>query len=214
MQKIRQITFQFFITFYFFREDTAIIMYTSGSTGNPKGVILSHKNILCTLISIARTLQLKVCFSIFLKKNFNVAVVFWFHGIFFLHRTDLPKRCLPSLFTNGSCTWITMRKLYAWPWSKNWLFYTKHFNWQQLVRHNWIFQIYFVFVSRIFYTLYIIFSSRMVKRGCQGDASVLKPTIMAAVPLMLDRIYKGINEKVKMGSPFAQKLFRWAIDYR
>merc|ERR1712020_67126 len=25
---------------------------------------------------------------------------------------------------------------------------------------------------------------------------------------------KGINEKVKMGSPFAQKLFRWAIDYR
>ena len=54
----------------------------------------------------------------------------------------------------------------------------------------------------------------MVKRGCQGDASVLKPTIMAAVPLMLDRIYKGINEKVKMGSPFAQKLFHWAIDYR
>ena len=54
-----------FSIFYFFREDTAIIMYTSGSTGNPKGVILSHKNILCTLISIARTLQLKVCFSIF-----------------------------------------------------------------------------------------------------------------------------------------------------
>ena len=54
----------------------------------------------------------------------------------------------------------------------------------------------------------------MVKRGYQGDASILRPTIMAAGPLMLDRIYKAINEKVKMGSPFAQKLFKWAYDYK
>ena len=54
----------------------------------------------------------------------------------------------------------------------------------------------------------------MVKRGCPGDASILKPTVMAAVPLMLDRIYKAINEKVKKGSPFAQKLFNWAYEYR
>ena len=64
---------------------------------------------------------------------------------------------------------------------------------------------------------YIYFVSifyRMVKRGCAGDATLLSPTIMAAVPLMLDRIYKAINEKVKKGSATSQKLFFWAYDYR
>ena len=37
--------------------DCAIIMYTSGSTGNPKGVMLSHSNLLASmsaLINIAK----------------------------------------------------------------------------------------------------------------------------------------------------------------
>lgn len=34
-------------------------MYTSGSTGVPKGVILTHKNMFATLTSICRTLDMK-----------------------------------------------------------------------------------------------------------------------------------------------------------
>ena len=70
------------------------------------------------------------------------------------------------------------------------------------------------FSSCLWTQLKIHFVCSMVKRGCPGDASILKPTIMAAVPLMLDRIYKAINEKVNKGSPFTQKLFNWAYEYR
>ena len=33
-------------------------------------------------------------------------------------------------------------------------------------------------------------NSTMVKRGHKGDATVLNPSLIAAVPLVLDRIYK------------------------
>jgi long-subunit acyl-CoA synthetase (AMP-forming) len=46
-------------------------------------------------------------------------------------------------------------------------------------------------------------------RGQKGDASVLKPTIMCVVPLILDRIYKNIIDSVnKRGTSF-QKVFEF-----
>ena len=36
----------------------------------------------------------------------------------------------------------------------------------------------------------------------KGDAAVLKPTLMCAVPVILDRIYKGINKKIEEGGEF------------
>ena len=54
----------------------------------------------------------------------------------------------------------------------------------------------------------------MIKQGNRGDATLLKPTMIVTVPVMLDRISKAIKEKVKKGSPIAQKLFYWAYEYR
>jgi long-chain acyl-CoA synthetase len=60
----------------------------------------------------------------------------------------------------------------------------------------------------------MIDTSAMVKKGCKGDATVLQPTIMASVPLILDRIYKAIREKVGQKGPRFQGIFDWAYNYR
>merc|ERR1719513_67240 len=56
--------------------------------------------------------------------------------------------------------------------------------------------------------------STKVKRGHKGDASVLKPTMMCVVPLILDRIYKNIIDSVnKRGTNF-QKVFEFCYRYK
>ena len=42
----------------------------------------------------------------------------------------------------------------------------------------------------------------------------LRPTMMAAVPLIIERIYKGINTKVQNGGAFKCKLFQFCVQYR
>lgn len=39
-------------------------------------------------------------------------------------------------------------------------------------------------------------TSNNIKKGTQGDASVLKPTLMAAVPAVLDRVREGVIKEV------------------
>ena len=56
-------------------------------------------------------------------------------------------------------------------------------------------------------------STKIVKGGT-GDCTVLKPTLMCAVPLVLDRIFKGIQENVGKKGAFFKALFDYCHKYK
>lgn len=39
-------------------------------------------------------------------------------------------------------------------------------------------------------------ASNKIKKGTKGDASMLRPTVMASVPAILDRVRDGVLKKV------------------
>ena len=56
--------------------------------------------------------------------------------------------------------------------------------------------------------------STKVAKGGTGDCTVLRPTLMCAVPLVLDRIFKGIQENVGKKGPFFKALFDYCHKYK
>lgn len=56
--------------------------------------------------------------------------------------------------------------------------------------------------------------SSKVKAGCKGDANYLQPTLMCAVPLILERIYKSVVDTMKRQGWFAEELFHYLVGYK
>ena len=50
--------------------------------------------------------------------------------------------------------------------------------------------------------------------GVKGDLSILKPTIMSAVPLMMNRFYKGIKGKVESKGKAFSQFFDFCYNYK
>ncbi|KAJ7739817.1 hypothetical protein B0H16DRAFT_1378701 [Mycena metata] len=95
-------------------DDIALILHTSGTTGRPKAVPLTHANLLVTARNIVQTYALST-----LDNTYLVQVLFHIHGIVAAllaplvsgGRITLPQKFDPSKtwgeFQRCGCTWIT-----------------------------------------------------------------------------------------------------------
>ena len=56
-------------------------------------------------------------------------------------------------------------------------------------------------------------SSKIIK-GEKGDISILRPTVIIAVPIILDRLYKGIQQNVKAKGKSFEQFFNACVRYK
>jgi long-chain acyl-CoA synthetase len=133
--------------------DLAIIMYTSGSTGQPKGVMMSHGNILTSIKGLSTRLG-----------EYSLRDTY----IAYLPLAHILELCFETL-----CLLKGIQIGYSSP-----------------------------------FTLTDVSSA--IKEGDKGDLAVLKPSLIAVVPIVLERFCKGVNDKIDKASPLKSSLFKMA----
>ncbi|KAF3546273.1 hypothetical protein DY000_02005058 [Brassica cretica] len=139
------------------KNGVAVIMFTSGSTGLPKGVMITHGNLIATAAGVMKVIPK-------------------------LNKDDVYIAYLPLAHVFELEAEIVV------------------FTWGSAIGYG--------------SAMTLTDTSNKVKKGTKGDVSVLNPTLMTAVPAILDRVRDGVLKKVEEKGGMAKTLFNFAYKRR